>query len=129
VLACGQQDEGHDLSLLAKLPLKCVTRSVKEDPVLRRRRKLVSALDRQLCVVEARIRGEHYSQVRKRRAVDAQGRQVVEEQHCIVRPWFLSETMAGMFSANSAIEPCQSATAAMLLLLTALKGWPGCCQC
>jgi hypothetical protein len=88
VLACGQQDEGHDLSLLAKLPLKCVTRIVKEDPVLRRRRKLVSALDRQLCVVEARIRGEHYSQVRKRKRVDAQGRQVVEEQHCILRPWF-----------------------------------------
>lgn len=54
---------------------------------MRRRRKFVSALVCQLRVVEARIRGEHNSQARKRRTMDALGRQVGQEQHYTVRPW------------------------------------------
>jgi hypothetical protein len=53
------------MSHLEKLTLKSVTRATKQDPVQQRRQKLVAAIEEQINVANAALKGERYEVQRK----------------------------------------------------------------
>jgi len=79
------------MSHLAKLTLKSVTRSSKQDPVQQRREKLVAAIDEQLKTVAAAVTGDSYEVKRKTWAKNEQGEKVLVERMRKVRPWFFQQ--------------------------------------
>jgi hypothetical protein len=76
------------MSAVAKLNLKNVERATQPDPVLARRKKLLTALGEQELVVSAMLKGEVYSEKRKRWVADEHGARTLHEKLRIVRPWF-----------------------------------------
>lgn len=79
------------MSVLAKLNLKTVHRSVKKDPVTARRDKLAAAIEEQGRVLAAMLAGEQYSVTVQRWKDDADGQRVKVAAQKRVRAWFFEQ--------------------------------------
>ena len=79
------------MSALAKLTVKTVTRANKQDPVQQRRQKLMAAIEEQLKVAAAAVKGESYEVRRKVWAKNEHGEKVLVERMRKVRAWFFEQ--------------------------------------
>ena len=79
------------MSALAKLNLKTVQRTVKQDPVLARREKLVAAIEEQGRVLAAVVAGEEYTVKTMRWQTNDAGERVRVEHAKLVRAWFFEQ--------------------------------------
>ena len=79
------------MSALAKLNLKTVQRTVKQDPVLARRAKLTAAIDEQHKVLAAVAAGEEYTVKTLRWQTHDAGERVRVEHEKRVRAWFFEQ--------------------------------------
>jgi RecG-like helicase len=80
-----------DMSVLAKLNLKTVQRTVVKDPVTLRREKLIAGIEEQLRVVEAAMRGDSYKVRTTKRVNNDAGVRVAVENERTVRAWFFEQ--------------------------------------
>jgi hypothetical protein len=76
---------------LSKLKFTSVARVVAQDPVAKRREKLVTALREQKAVHEAALAGDDYRVERSKWIVNEQGERVLVKTHRLVRPWFFAQ--------------------------------------
>jgi hypothetical protein len=83
--------EAAKMSALAKLNLKTVQRTVKQDPVLARRDKLVAAIEEQGRVLAAVVAGEEYTVKTMRWQTNDAGERVRVEHEKRVRAWFFEQ--------------------------------------
>jgi hypothetical protein len=79
------------MSALAKLTVKSVVRTHKQDPVQQRRQKLVVGIEEQLLVAAATLKGEAYEVGRKAWVKNEQGEKVLVERMRKVRAWFFEQ--------------------------------------
>ncbi|ALI54569.1 DUF6641 family protein [Celeribacter marinus] len=79
------------MSYIAKLNLKTVQRTVKQDPVLARREKLVAAIEEQGRVLAAVLAGDEYTVKSKRWQTNDAGERVRVEHEKRVRAWFFEQ--------------------------------------
>lgn len=79
------------MSSLAKLTIKSVTRQTKLSPDEARRNKLLAAIEEQLKVAEATMRGEEYSITRQRWLKNDAGEKVRVQRQKVVRSWFFAQ--------------------------------------
>ncbi len=79
------------MSHLEKLTVKSVTRANKQDPVQQRRIKLAAAIDEQLNVAAAALKGEDYQVKRKGWGKDEHGEKVLVDRMRKLRPWFFEQ--------------------------------------
>jgi hypothetical protein len=79
------------MSVLAKLNLKTVQRSVVKDPVTLRREKLIAGIEEQLRVVEAAMRGDTYKVRTSKRMRNEAGERVTVENERTVRAWYFEQ--------------------------------------
>ncbi len=79
------------MSVLAKLNLKTVQRSVAKDPVTLRREKLIAGIEEQLRVVEAAMRGDSYKVRTTKRVRNEAGERVAVENERVVRAWHFEQ--------------------------------------
>lgn len=79
------------MSVLAKLNLKTVQRSVVKDPVTLRREKLIAGIEEQLRVVEAVMRGDSYKVRTTKRVRNEVGERVAVENERVVRAWYFEQ--------------------------------------
>ena len=79
------------MSALAKLNLKTVQRTVKQDPVIARREKLVAAIEEQGRVLAAVLAGEEYTVKTMRWQTNEAGERVRVEHAKLVRAWFFEQ--------------------------------------
>ncbi len=79
------------MSALAKLTVKTVTRTNKQDPVQQRRQKLMAGIEEQLKVAAAAVTGESYEVRRKVWAKNEHGEKVLTERMRKVRAWFFEQ--------------------------------------
>ena len=79
------------MSVLAKLNLKTVQRSVAKDPVTLRREKLIAGIEEQLRVVEAAMRGDTYKVRTSKRLRNEAGERVTAENERTVRAWYFEQ--------------------------------------
>ncbi len=77
---------------LSKLAFKTVQRTgPQRDPVMERRDKLVSAIDEQMLVHAARLKGEDYSVERTKWQTNEQGERVEVKTQRRINPWFFEQ--------------------------------------
>lgn len=76
------------MSVLAKLNLKTVQRHVAKDPITQRREKLVAAIEEQQRLVEAAMRGEHYTVRTNKKVRNDAGERVTVDVERTVRAWY-----------------------------------------
>jgi len=76
------------MSALSKLTVKTVTRATKLDPAQLRRRKLLTAIEEQLKVAGAAVKGETYTAKLKTWAKNEQGEKALVDRVRKVRTWF-----------------------------------------
>lgn len=79
------------MSALAKLNLKTVQRTVKQDPVLARREKLAAAIEEQGRVLAAMLAGDEYTVKSKRWQTNEAGERLRVEHEKRVRAWFFEQ--------------------------------------
>lgn len=79
------------MSVLAKLNLKTVQRSVAKDPISLRREKLIAGIEEQLRVVEAALRGNTYKVRTSKRMRNEAGERVTVENERTVRAWYFEQ--------------------------------------
>lgn len=79
------------MSNLSKLTVKSVTRANKQDPVQRRRSKLLAGIQEQIKVAEAAVKGESYQVQRQTWAKNEHGEKVLVDRMRKVRPWFFQQ--------------------------------------
>lgn len=79
------------MSALAKLNLKTVQRTVKQDPVLARRTKLKAAIEEQHKVLAAVLAGKEYTVKTLRWQTNDAGERVRVEHEKRVRAWFFEQ--------------------------------------
>jgi hypothetical protein len=79
------------MSVLAKLNLKTVQRSVAKDPVTARREKLILGVEQQLRLVDAALNGENFVIKFKRKVVDDAGAVVEQVAEKRARAWYFEQ--------------------------------------
>jgi hypothetical protein len=79
------------MSYIAKLNLKTVQRTVKQDPVLARREKLTAAIDEQCKVLAAVLASNEYTVKTRRWQKNDVGERVHVEHEKRVRAWFFEQ--------------------------------------
>ena len=79
------------MSHLAKLNVKSVVRTNKQDPVQQRRQKLIAGIEEQMSVAEAAMNGESYEVAKKTWTKNEQGEKVLVERMRRVRAWFFEQ--------------------------------------
>lgn len=79
------------MSKLSKLTVKSVTRASKQDPVQRRRSKLLPGIEEQIKVAEAAVKCESYHVQRQTWAKNEHGEKVLVDRMRKVRPWFFQQ--------------------------------------
>jgi len=79
------------MSALAKLNLKTVQRTVKQDPVFARREKLVAAIEEQGRVLDAMLAGKEYTVKTLRWQTNEAGERLRVEHEKRVRAWFFEQ--------------------------------------
>ena len=76
---------------LAKLTFKTVDRSVKRDPIIARRDKLVAGLKEQKLVHAAALKKQDHRVERHKWMTNEQGERVAVKAMRTVRPWFFAQ--------------------------------------
>ena len=77
---------------LSKLTFKTVQRTgPQRDPVMERREKLAAAIDEQMLVYAARIKGEDYAVERSKWQTNEQGERVEVKTQRRINPWFFEQ--------------------------------------
>ena len=76
---------------LAKLNFKTVDRSMKRDPIIARRDKLVAGLKEQALVYAAALKGEDHRVERHKWMTNDMGERVLVKTHRRIRPWFFEQ--------------------------------------
>ena len=79
------------MSSLAKLTIKTVSRQTKLSPIEARRNKLITAIDEQLHVADAAMRGEEYTVTLSRWGKNEAGEKVRVQRQKVVRSWFFAQ--------------------------------------
>ena len=79
------------MSSLAKLTIKPITRQTKLSPIDARRNKLLTAIDEQLQVADAAMRGEEYAVTLSRWDKNDAGEKVRVQRQKVVRSWFFAQ--------------------------------------
>lgn len=79
------------MSKLAKLNLKTVQRVTTKDPVIARRDKLATAIEEQIAVQSAALKGQEYKVPVKRWEENESGERVQINAEKRVRPWFFEQ--------------------------------------
>ena len=79
------------MSKLAKLNLKTVQRVTTKDPVIGRRDKLANAIEEQMAVQAAALKGQEYKVPIKRWEESESGERVQVNAEKRVRPWFFEQ--------------------------------------
>lgn len=79
------------MSVLAKLNLKTVQRTIAKDPITLRREKLVAGIEEQQRVIEAAMRGERYKVRTNKKVRNEAGERVVVENERAVRAWYFEQ--------------------------------------
>lgn len=79
------------MSSLAKLTIKPVTRHLKLSPIEARRNKLLSAIDEQLQVADAAMRGKEFTVTLSRWGKNDAGEKVRVQRQKVVRSWFFAQ--------------------------------------
>lgn len=79
------------MSSFAKLTIKTVSRQSKLSPIEARRGKLVSAINEQIAVAEAAMRGEQYAVTVPRWTKNEAGEKVRVQRQKVLRSWFFSQ--------------------------------------
>lgn len=79
------------MSSLAKLTIKTVSRQTKLSPIEARRNKLITAIDEQLHVADAALRGEEYTVTLSRWGKNEAGEKVRVQRQKVVRSWFFAQ--------------------------------------
>lgn len=79
------------MSSLAKLTIKPVTCHIKLSPIEARRNKLLSAIDEQLQVADAAMRGEEFTVTLSRWGKNESGEKVRVQRQKVVRSWFFAQ--------------------------------------
>ena len=76
---------------LAKLTFKTVDRSMKRDPIIARRDKLVAGLKEQKLVHAAALKKEDHRVERHKWMTNDMGERVLVKTHRRIRPWFFEQ--------------------------------------
>ena len=76
---------------LAKLTFKTVDRSVKRDPIIARRDKLIAGLEEQQLVHVAALKKEDHRVERDKWMNNDMGERVLVKTHRRIRPWFFEQ--------------------------------------
>ena len=76
---------------LAKLTFKTVDRSMKRDPIIARRDKLVAGLKEQKLVHAAALKKEDHRVERDKWMTNDMGERVLVKTHRRIRPWFFEQ--------------------------------------
>ena len=76
---------------LTKLTFKTVDRSVKRDPIIARRDKLVAGLKEQKLVHAAALKKEDHRVERDKWMTNDMGERVLVKTHRRIRPWFFEQ--------------------------------------
>jgi hypothetical protein len=79
------------MSVLAKLTLKTVNRQVQKDPVIARRDKLCEALELQMQVLDAALRGEDHKVDGQKWMTNDTGERVQVNTQRKARAWFFQQ--------------------------------------
>jgi hypothetical protein len=79
------------MSVLAKLNLKTVQRTVSKDPIVARRDKLVAGIEEQLQMAAAALRGERFSVLVTRKVTNDAGERVEQTAEKRARAWFFEQ--------------------------------------
>ncbi|MES0827275.1 hypothetical protein [Ruegeria sp. SCP11] len=79
------------MSNLSKLTVKSVVRTNNQDPTRQRRLKLVAALEEQVNVADAALKGEDYSVLHKAWDKNDTGEKVLVDRMRKVRAWFFEQ--------------------------------------
>lgn len=79
------------MSSFAKFTIKPVTRQTKLSPIEARRNKLLAAIDEQLHVADAAMRGEEYAVTLSRWGKNDAGEKVRVQRQKVVRSWFFAQ--------------------------------------
>ncbi len=79
------------MSVLAKLNLKTVQRTVNKDPVIARRDKLVAGIEEQLQMAAAAVRGERFSVSVTRKVTNDAGERVEQTAEKRARAWYFEQ--------------------------------------
>ena len=79
------------MSVLAKLTLKTVNRQVQKDPVIARRDKLCEALELQMQVLDAALRGEDHKVDGQKWMTNDTGERVQVKTQRKARAWFFQQ--------------------------------------
>ena len=87
---CNQQQGAH-MTHLTKLTFKTVDRSVKRDPIIARRDKLVAGLKEQKLVHAATLKKEDHLVERDKWMQNELGERVLVKTHRCIRPWFFEQ--------------------------------------
>jgi hypothetical protein len=81
-----------DMAHLSKLAFKTVQRTgPQRDPVMERREKLAAAIDEQVLVHAARLKGEDYTVERAKWQTNEQGERVEVKTQRRINPWFFQQ--------------------------------------
>jgi hypothetical protein len=82
----------EDMAHLSKLAFKTVQRTgPQRDPVMERREKLAAAIDEQMLVHAARLKGDDYTVERSKWQVNDQGQRVEVKTQRRINPWFFEQ--------------------------------------
>ena len=76
---------------LTKLTFKTVDRSVKRDPIIARRDKLIAGLEEQQLVHVAALKKEDHLVERHKWMTNDTGERVLVKTHRRIRPWFFAQ--------------------------------------
>ena len=76
---------------LTKLTFKTVDRSMKHDPIINRRDKLVAGLKEQKLVHAAALKKEDHLVERHKWMQNDTGERVLVKTHRLIRPWFFAQ--------------------------------------
>ena len=79
------------MSMLAKLNVKSVQRAQYKSPAEQRRTKLLSAIEEQVRVLDAALKGEEYLLAVRKWKLNAEGERVRVDAEKRVRAWFFEQ--------------------------------------
>ncbi len=79
------------MSSLAKFTIKPINRQIRISPIEARRNKLIAAIDEQLHVADAALRGEEYTVTLSRWGKNEAGEKVRVQRQKVVRSWFFAQ--------------------------------------
>lgn len=95
------------MSSLAKLTIKSVARRNQISPIEARRNKLLAAINEQLDVADAAIRGEQYVVTAPRWSKNEAGERVRVQRQRVIRAWFFEQDGGFYVQCKYGAKPIQ----------------------